>query len=134
MQKRRRKYNATPDTVHNYLPQGTRLIVRHFHNGNSTHEHRSTPDPRQPETLRTHPYVTHAFLIQKSLRVHSDEEPRRTSSREILANGTAMCSPRDEPDRRLGWHIAVNRALKDFDSKTETLGAALFGFQDETVE
>jgi len=130
MQKRR-KYNATPNTLCNYLPPGTRLIVRHFHNGNSTPEHRRTPDPRQPETLRTHPYVTHAFLVQRASFAPLSQKSLRSS--DILANGTAMCSPGDEPDRRLGWHIAVNRALKDFDSNTETLGV-LSGFPNETGE
>jgi len=71
------------------LPQGHRVRVKHFHNGNSSEEFRDHK-----------PYVTLASVLD------TNQVP--------VGFGVSACSKRDTPNRKLGRQIAIGRAVKDF--------------------
>ena len=76
------------------LPEGTFLRLRHLHKDNSDEDQREGP---KGEILE---YVTIAQL-------YNEHE-------EIVGFGISFCSPRDVPNRKLGYAIARNRAIKEY--------------------
>jgi hypothetical protein len=100
-----RKFNVTPTTVRDYVPEGTRLVVRHLHPGNST------PDQRRIKGGKVSPYVTHAMLV-----------PKNTNNgirQRVLANASAICAPHDNPNRSLSYRIAAGRAMRAYYGRRE---------------
>lgn len=88
---------VTPENAHHLIPDNFRLRVRHYHEGN---------DPQavmRKSRNKIYPYVTVAEIHKAG-----------TEPAIIYGRGTAVCSPKDSPDRRVGWQIAAGRAFKDF--------------------
>lgn len=77
------------------LPPNYALKVKHLHPGNSTRADRKGSK-----------YRTLAFVVR-----FADDSTKKYT---IVAVGDAMCSRKDQPIRRLGYEIAVGRALKHF--------------------
>ena len=101
-----RKFNVTPSTVRDYLPDDARLVVHHLHAGNST------PDQRRIKGGKVSPYITHAYLVLKDTakrKVFKAGEDAR-----ILANASAICAPHDNPNRALSYRIAAGRAMRAY--------------------
>lgn len=77
------------------LPPNYALKVKHLHPGNSTRADRKGSK-----------YRTLAFVVK-----YADDNSKKYT---IVAMGDAMCGRRDQPVRKLGYLIAVGRALKYF--------------------
>lgn len=93
------KYNVTPTNIREFIPDNTRLIVRHFHPGNSR------PSDRRIKGGRVSPYVTQAIVVSR-------DETLGTRGRRILSEGSAVCAPHDHPNRKLAYRIAAGRAVR----------------------
>jgi hypothetical protein len=76
------------------LPETVRLYVTHLHAGNSTGEQR-----------RGREYLTIARVVDRE-------------TNEVLTYAEATCNPHDSPNRKRGYHIATERAKKQFFSLT----------------
>lgn len=82
-----------------------KLIVRHWHEGNDSDGEERTEIT--DEELRFHKrtparYVTEAVVLERD-------------TGDVLVHGTAICSPKDNPCRRLGYAIAMGRCSKAYD-------------------
>lgn len=95
-----RKFNVTPNNVSDFLPENTRLIVRHLHPGNSL------PNQRRIKGGKVSPYITQAMLVPKN----EDQGIRRR----VLAEALAVCSPHDHPNRQLSYRIAAGRVMRAY--------------------
>lgn len=96
---RKLKFNVTPENINSFLPEGTRLIVRHFHPGNSS------PSDRRIRGGKVSPYITQALVVPK-------EYDMGVRARRILAEAAAICAPHDQPNRQLSYRIAAGRAMR----------------------
>ena len=80
--------NTNRKTVH-VVPEGTRIVVNHLHQGNSSRNARHGKD-----------YMTIARLMD------GDDD--------VLSIGYASCSRQDTPSRAVGREIAVGRCIVSY--------------------
>lgn len=88
------------------IPEGFRLQVQHFHEGNSTTDQRAQMIIRESDTLSPK-YVTVARIFRKCATSNKREDDR------YICAGFAFCSPKDTPRRQVGRQIAIARAVKE---------------------
>lgn len=100
----KRKFNVTPSNINEFLPESARLIVRHFHPGNSR------ASDRKIKGGKVSPYITHALIVPKG----------SGRARRILAEASAICSPHDQPNRQLSFRIAAGRACRAFHGRARS--------------
>lgn len=74
--------------VESKVPSNIRVMVQHFHQGNSSRSMR-----------KGHSYMTRCRLLDKENRI-------------FIGEGVAYCSCNDTPNRHLGRNVAVGRAMK----------------------
>lgn len=74
--------------VESKVPATIKVMVQHFHQGNSTRSMR-----------KGHDYMTRCRLLDKEKRV-------------FISEGVAYCSRNDTPSRHIGRNVAVGRAMK----------------------
>lgn len=73
------------------LPAGTKLVIKHFHTGN-----------------------TDGFPLSRKVHYATRAEVRNKQTGEILAEDWSLCSVNDPPSRKIGTAIAAGRCIKKF--------------------
>ena len=73
----------------NNLPKHVKVVLKHFHKGNSSRSAR-----------KGHPYMTLCQLYDRSTHL-------------LIGHGESHCSNKDLPNRRIGRHVAIGRAMKE---------------------
>jgi hypothetical protein len=56
-----------------------------------------------------------------SAKYHTWAAVINRKTNKAVAFGSSWCNPHDQPNRRLGWAIAVGRCLKQFDEWFESV-------------
>ena len=82
--------------IESNIPEHLRVQVCHLHPGNTSHAQLKKLGHTKAK------YVTLAKLRDKQ-------------TDQIVAEGVAACSPKDQPSRRVGRAVAIGRALADYD-------------------
>ena len=87
------------------VPVGHRLVVHHIHDffDRCAWAEEEVSGGLRSERRKLPRYITVAKLYDET--------------ETMVAEGTATCSPRDNPSRKLGRIIAVNRCIKAFDDR-----------------
>lgn len=101
--------HVTPETKTEVLPEGFRLTVHHFHDGNDPNG--KTRQMIQQAVREEREYTGHKPIdipAYASVAAITDQEGNRHGE------GFSICMAGDTPNRRLGWEIAASRACEEF--------------------